>query len=197
MRLPQKIELKSTVSQSNKYTSNDQNQGEAKESEEIIDKNTQMRKSLEGNRIRHSGNQGSFLGTLLNYGGAAVGFDLEDDAARRAHQRIVAERKGHSRVYPYFKLDNPIMYQSSNYNLRPSTSGGQEVSGGGILLGSGEIEQNDDAFSYSTSKKSHKSSTGRVSTAGKSIKSRRQLSILGKDGKLSSASRKSHTRPLD
>ena len=133
-----------------------------------------MRKSLEVNRIRHSGNQGSFLGTLLNYGGAAVGFDLADDAARREHQRMVAERKGHNRVYPYFKLDNPIMYQSSNYNLRPSTSGVQDVTGsGGIMLGSGDIEHNDDAFSYSTSKKSLKSSTMRVSTAGRSIKSRR------------------------
>ena len=86
---------------------------------------------------------------------------------------MVAERKGHNRVYPYFKLDNPIMHQSSNYNLRPSTSGGQDVTSGGIMLGSGEIEHNDDAFSYSTSKKSIKSSTIRVSTAGRSIKSRR------------------------
>jgi hypothetical protein len=85
---------------------------------------------------------------------------------------MVMERKGHSRVYPYFKLDNPIMYQSSNYNLRPSTSGIHDATGG-IMMGSGEIEHEQDAFSYTSSKKSLKSSTVRLSTAGRSIKSRR------------------------
>jgi hypothetical protein len=90
------------------------------------------------------------------------------------------------------------MYQSSQYNIRPQTSGVRDtLSNGGILTGGADIDQNDDGFSYTTSQKSLKSSTIRVSTAGRSIKSRRQLSILGKDGKVSSASRKSQTRPLE
>ena len=120
-----------------------------------------------------NGNQGSFLDTLLNYGGAAVGFG-PDDAARLEQNRLVAERKGHNRVYPYFKLDNPIMYQSSQYNIRPQTSGVRDtLSNGGILTGGADIDQNDDGFSYTTSQKSLKSSTIRVSTAGRSIKTRR------------------------
>jgi len=90
------------------------------------------------------------------------------------------------------------MYQSSQYNIRPQTSGVRDaLSNGGILTGGADIDQNDDGFSYTTSQKSLKSSTIRVSTASRSIKSRRQLSILGKDGKISSASRKSQTRPLE
>jgi hypothetical protein len=65
------------------------------------------------------------------------------------------------------------------------------------LTGGGEIDQADEVVSYTTSHKSLKSSTMRVSTAGKSIRSRRQLSILGKDGKVSTVSRKSHSRPLE
>jgi hypothetical protein len=70
---------------------------------------------MDANKLK---NGGSFLGTLLNYGGTAVGFGPED-GARAEHQRMVVERKGHSRVYPYFKLDNPIMYQSSQFQARP------------------------------------------------------------------------------
>ena len=170
MRLPTKVE----------YTSYNEHNQEEEDQEGLDPQKTEerqqrpqntasLRRSLDPNKLK---NGGSFLGTLLNYGGTAVGFGHED-AARAEHQRMVAERKGHSSVYPYFKLENPIMYQSSQFQTRPQTSGSSQRGIGGILTGGAEIDHADEVVSYATSQKSLKSSTLRVSTAGKSIRSRR------------------------
>lgn len=161
----------STVSLSNKLSNHEEIENE-KDENPILSQSPQIRKSLDNKTLRVPGNQGSFLDTLLNFGGTAVGFGT-DDAARLEHNRLVAERKGHNRLYPYFKLDNPIMYQSTNFNMsRPQTSGASQDPNA-IMTGGGEIDHNDEVFSYTTSRKSLKSSTMRLSTAGRSIKSRR------------------------
>ena len=171
--MPQRIEMKSsTVSLSNKFV-NEEVDNEKDEMAVQNQQSPQIRRSLDAKTLRSAGNQGSFLDTLLNYGGRAVGFG-EDDPGKLENNRLVAERKGHNRLYPYFKLDNPIMYHSTNFNLsRPQTSGALQDSQG-IMTGGGEIDPNDEVFSYTTSKKSLKSSTMRLSaTGGRSIKSRR------------------------
>ena len=141
MRLPTKVE----------YTSYNEHNQEEEDQEGLDPQKTEerqqrpqntasLRRSLDPNKLK---NGGSFLGTLLNYGGTAVGFGPED-AARAEHQRMVAERKGHSSVYPYFKLDNPIMYQSSQFQTRPQTSGSSQRGIGGILTGGAEIDHADE-----------------------------------------------------
>ena len=110
MRLPSKVEYTSpNVQNQEEEEEGDQEGLEAQKTEERLlrtQNSASLRRSLDANKLK---NGGSFLGTLLNYGGSAVGFGPEDVARAVEHQRMVVERKGHSRVYPYFKLDNPIV----------------------------------------------------------------------------------------
>jgi hypothetical protein len=116
VRLPSKVEYSSPNVQ-NQEEEDQEGLSQQKTEERLhrTQNSASLRSSMDANKLK---NGGSFLGTLLNYGGTAVGFGPED-AARAEHQRMVVERKGHSRVYPYFKLDNPIMYQSSQFQARP------------------------------------------------------------------------------
>lgn len=110
MRLPSKVEYTSPNVQNQEEGEEEDQEGmDTQKTEERLHRtqnSASLRRSLDANKLK---NGGSFLGTLLNYGGSAVGFGPEDVARAEEHQRMVVERKGHSRVYPYFKLDNPII----------------------------------------------------------------------------------------